>query len=100
MYGWYVRPGIGFVGKMENLPQDLMTAFALMELHVDSNQVASAAKQNETPSRIPRPEWDPALKQETLRLEYAGYVRYGYPIEDGPPAPASKNVLSAEMSAG
>jgi hypothetical protein len=82
MYGWYVRPGVGFVGKMERLQQDLVKAFALMKLDIDPNRILAVARQNESPSHIPKPEWDPALKKETLRLEYAGYVRFGYPLEE------------------
>jgi hypothetical protein len=80
MYGWYVRPGIGFVGRQERLEKDLMTAFALMNLDVDAARVAKVARINESPSDIPVPEWDPALRKATLQLEYAGYVRFGYPI--------------------
>jgi hypothetical protein len=81
MYGWYVRPGVSFVGKMENLHADLMKAFALMKLEIDEQSVLNFSPRNETPSHVPKPEWDPALRRETLRLEYAGYVRYGYPVD-------------------
>ncbi len=80
MYGWYVRPGVEFVGKTESLSQDLMKAFSLMKLEVDPARVAAVPHQNESPARIARPEWDPAVRKETLRLEYAGCVRFGYPV--------------------
>jgi hypothetical protein len=82
MYGWYVRPGIGFVGKQENLRRDLIQAFSLIKVEVDAGKILAIPSQNETPTDIAKPEWDPALKKETLRLEYAGYVRYGYPVEE------------------
>ena len=81
MYGWYVRSGIGFVGRQEFLRQDLLKALALMNVEVDPNKVMRRPKKNESPFHIPRPEWDPALRKATLRLEHAGYVRFGYPIE-------------------
>jgi hypothetical protein len=82
MYGWYVRPGISFVGKLECLPQDLIKAFALMKLDVDLKRISGVSEANESPASIPMPEWDPELRKQTLRLEYAGYVRFGYPVDE------------------
>jgi Sulfotransferase family len=98
MYGWYVRPGIGFVGKQEYLQQDLMKAFSLMNLWVDASKISSVLRKNASPSHIFRPEWDPAVKKTTLRLEYAGYVRFGYPVDGTPINSASKNGHRAEIS--
>jgi uncharacterized protein Usg len=98
MYGWYVRPGIGYVGKTENIRQDLIRAFSLMNLEVDVSRILSMPMKNESPSHIPVPEWDPAIKKATFQLEYAGYVRYGYRAEGGPLAPAAKNGRPTEMS--
>jgi hypothetical protein len=80
MYGWYIRPGVSFVGKMEKLPQDLAKAFSLMNLDFSEDKIRGVERQNESPAHIAKPEWDPAVKKETLRLEYATYVRYGYPF--------------------
>jgi hypothetical protein len=82
MYGWYVRPGVTFVGKMENLHKDLMKVFALMHLNIPEKRVLEFPPRNETPARVPKPQWDPELRRETLRLEYAGYVRFGYPVDE------------------
>jgi hypothetical protein len=101
MYGWYVRPGIGFVGKTENLREDLIRALRLMNVQVDVERVLLASPLNEGPAHIPLPEWDPAVRKETLRLEYAGYVRFGYPLEDraeiGPVRPRPS--LNAKLEA-
>ena len=35
MFGWYVRPGVQFVGRQESLEADLVRAFALMKLDID-----------------------------------------------------------------
>jgi hypothetical protein len=78
MFGWYVRPGVQFVGKQESIQEDLLRAFALMKLDVDAARIAAVGRQNESPSHIPKPQWDPAVKRETLRLEYPGYIRFGY----------------------
>jgi len=84
MYGWYVRPGVDFVGKTERLREDLLEVFSRMNLGIDAARIASIPQTNESPAHIPRPEWDPAVRKETLRLEYAGYVRFGYPVEEAP----------------
>jgi len=82
MYGWYVRPGIGFVGKTENLRRDLVKAFALMKLDVDESRVLSVPAVNEGTSHSPKPEWDPKIKRQTLRLEYVSYLRFDYPVDE------------------
>lgn len=98
MYGWYVRPGIGFVGKMEYLRHDLIKVFSLMGLDFEPSKILSMARQNESPSHIPKPEWDPSLKKATLRLEHAGYVRFGYPVEGKRSDSVLKNGFHSEMS--
>jgi hypothetical protein len=80
MYGWYVRPGVTFVGKQESLKRDLLEAFALMKLPIDPARIDEVQPQNETDKTIAAPEWDPALRKETLRFEYTGYIRYGYQL--------------------
>jgi hypothetical protein len=98
MYGWYVRPGIGFVGRQEHLQEDLVKAFALMKLDYDPIKALAVEPLNETPAHIPMPEWDLAVRRETLRLEYAGYVRFGYPIEGVPVGPIPKSRRAVEKS--
>jgi hypothetical protein len=98
MYGWYVRPGIGFVGRQEFLRQDLIKVFSLMKLDVDPIGSFSDERQNETWPSIPKPEWDPALRIETLKLEYAGYVRFGYPVEGLPVSSIPRNGQLVEKS--
>jgi hypothetical protein len=82
MYGWYARPSVNFVGKQENLSADLIRVLAMMKVKVDVAKVRSIEALNETPAHIPKPVWDAKLKRETLRLEYAGYVRFGYPVDE------------------
>jgi hypothetical protein len=82
MYSWYVRPGVSFVGRTEHLHRDLQKALALMNLEVDEAVLRAVPRQNVSPSHIPRPEWDPALREETYRLEYASYVRFGYRVRE------------------
>jgi len=82
LYGWYVRPGISFVGKQERIVEDLAKIFEIIEVNVSAEQLRQIPPTNESRKDIPALEWDPALKRETLRLEYGGYVRYGYAVPD------------------
>jgi hypothetical protein len=91
MYGWYVRPGIGFVGRQEFLRHDLINAFTLMKIDFKADEIMSMKRSNETPCAVPKPEWDPALKKLTLQFEHAGYVRYGYPIKGIWPKDIARN---------
>ena len=47
-----------------------------MKLQVDPERIVSVPKRN--CAEADRPEWDPALRAETYKLEYASYVRFGY----------------------
>jgi hypothetical protein len=55
----------------------------LKDLHypVDEEKLRTIPRVNHVNGSIPIPEWDPALRRETQALEYAGYVRYGYPVD-------------------
>jgi hypothetical protein len=80
LYGRYVRGDVVF-GKQEDLEADLLTFVRRMGHLPGSMSLPAVPRINETPACIPKPVWDPALREETLRLEYAGYVRYGYSLE-------------------
>jgi hypothetical protein len=79
LYGWYTRPDV-FVGRQENLREDVLTALTLAGFDPDPLTIAAFPCVNQSPPAVPRPEWDPRVKRETLRLEYAAYIRYGYPV--------------------
>ena len=82
LYGWYARPTTQFVGKQENLAVDLRKVLAAMKVGVELSYLQQLPHVNAVSNYIPRPEWDPALRRKTLRLEYAAYVRYGYPVNE------------------
>jgi hypothetical protein len=98
MYGWYVRPGIGFVGKQERLRHDFIRALMLMNIPVDARKILAMPSKNETPSTVPRPEWDPVLRKQTLRFEHAGYVRFGYSTDEELEEPAWNASRDGELS--
>ena len=81
LYGWYNHSEIQFVGKQENLREDLMKVLSRLYPELDIRETLYRVPMvNESPSAIKMPEWDPEIRRETLKLEYASYVRYGYPI--------------------
>ena len=81
LYGRYARADV-VVGKQETLLEDTLRIFRQMEVGGDDRIIAAIPKVNETcPASFPPPAWDRKVKQEMLRLEYAGYVRYGYSAE-------------------
>lgn len=84
LFGWYARPSTQFVGKLENLAVDLRKVLLSMKVDVDLSYLKQLPHINAVAGYIPQPEWDPALKQKTLRLEYAAYVRYGYAVAEDP----------------
>ena len=78
MYGWYTKSQIDFVGKQENLPDDLITVLKQMNLEFDEAFVRNYPRVGESPSPSAEIVWEGSLKEEVYKLEYAGIVRYGY----------------------
>jgi hypothetical protein len=95
LYGWYTRPGV-FVGRQENLRRDFLTALRMAGFNPDPAIIKAFPRANESSADVPIPEWDPEVWSETLRLEYAAYVRYGYSIPD---EPGQKARLDTEKTA-
>jgi hypothetical protein len=77
LFGWYDKPPILFVGRQENLANDLATALRLCGAEFDEEAVRSAAPVNVS-ARASALEWDPAIRKELIQLEYAAIRRYGY----------------------
>jgi hypothetical protein len=78
LYGWYTQGGIGFVGKQENLVTDLIRVLKVLNVNFDEDRIRRTPPANV--SRRPKIPiaWDPELRREVERLEYAALVRYGY----------------------
>jgi hypothetical protein len=88
LFGRFARPEVGFVGRQESLTEDLIKALHFVGARFDEAAVRNHPRVNASPANVPIPEWDPAVRRETLRLEYAGYRRYGYAL----PADFSESV--------
>lgn len=78
LFGWYTTPQVDFVGKQENLREDLIQVLKLLGLNFDEEFIRSYRKVGVSQPPCNQIEWDPELKKEVCRLEYAGLMRYGY----------------------
>lgn len=74
----YTRPGIRFIGRQENLADDLIAVLRQLNENFDEDYIRSRPRQNE--SKTPKDEvrWDPSLRQLMMQLELPGLVHFGY----------------------
>jgi len=79
LYGWYTIPGIDFVGKQENLVDDLLTVLNMLNVKVDEYRIRNFKHINV--SEKTDFQWDPDLKKEMERVEVAAFKRFGYETE-------------------
>lgn len=82
LYFSYTKPGISFIGKNENLREDLAKVLNKMKLTFDKTKVLGSQRVNK--SRTPREEinWDPQLKNTILKLELPALIHFGYLTEE------------------
>jgi hypothetical protein len=78
MFGWYTKPPIDFIGRQENLREDLITALRLAKVHFNPDIIYSYPEVGVSPVPDAVFEWDAYLRKQIEMLEYAGLVRYGY----------------------
>jgi hypothetical protein len=78
LYSSYTSPSIDFIGKTENLADDLIKVLTIMGINVPEEKVRSYPTQNVSKTEEVNIVWDAELKKEVLKLEYAALVRYGY----------------------
>lgn len=80
LFGWYTKPLVDFVGKQEQLVDDLILVLKIMNVSFEEDLVRKFAKVGESPFRPT--EWDPEIRQEAKAVEYSGFLRYGYDVKD------------------
>ena len=81
LFGWYTTAGVRFIGKTENLREDLVSILEELKLPYDKSILLNMEKKNTSETQSNIVEWDPELKQEFIKTEYSGFKRYGYDIE-------------------
>ena len=87
----YTKPGISFVGKTENLREDLSHVLDILGLQYDSTTVEESSKVNVSKTDQKKIRWDPNLKKTVMRLELPALLHFGYL------SAKEKNELGIEM---
>ncbi len=78
LFSTYTQPGIDFVGKQECLAEDLIGVLDKLKLSFDADAVRAAAPVNVSQRGHQSLQWDPALRAEFEKAEYAAMLRFGY----------------------
>lgn len=93
MYGAYTSHGIDYIGRQENIADDLIKLLEFLGLKFNADRVRDFKPVNA--SGKTRIEWRPDLQEATERAEYASFQRFGYKTElyiPSPVPPASSAV--------
>lgn len=77
MFGWYTMPGISFVGKQEQLVDDLIAVLRMRGFTFDEAAIRAAERINTSRGDVAIA-WPEGLREEVVRLEVAALMRYGY----------------------
>lgn len=78
LYSRYTPPHINFIGKQENLCDDLIHVLKELNLTFDEDFIRNYQSVNKSKTSSSVIEWDPQLKQRVIELEKNGITRYGY----------------------
>lgn len=78
MFGWFVQPATSFVGKNENLIEDLITVLDKRGYDFDPEFIRQYPRQRVSQRQNLDLSWDEGLKKEFINVEYAGFKRFGY----------------------
>lgn len=80
LYGSYTQPGINFIGKTENIVDDLIKVLQFLELDYNEDFIRTYKKVNVSHSSSTI-EWEAELKEMALKMELPALVQYGYAEE-------------------
>lgn len=81
LYSIYARPGIEYVGKTETLAEDLSAVFDRLGIRHEKDQLLQKPPANVSSTKTNKPEWDPKLRDQVMRLEMPALVKFGYLTE-------------------
>ena len=80
MYEWFIGPPghqfVQFVGRQENLVEDLIEVLSCLGYPIDPQAIRRLARANESEKRFGEPVWDPGLRREVLGLETSAIRRF------------------------
>lgn len=74
----FAKPGISFIGRTENLVDDLLHVLDILSFSVDAAAIRETAHVNVSPKTSRVIEWDPDLRRTVMQLELPALVHFGY----------------------
>lgn len=74
----YAKPDIAFIGKTENLINDLIHILEHLGLPADVETIRNRGPANASKQPDQAIEWDPVVRQTLIRLELPALVYFGY----------------------
>ncbi len=77
LYSWYTSKETDFIGKQENLIDDLSCVFKLLGMSVNKMELEKIQPLNVSRSKN-KIVWDPDLLSEVKKLEVVSFKRFGY----------------------
>jgi hypothetical protein len=78
MYAAFTRPGIRFVGRQENLADDLITVLRQLNENFDEDFIRNYRRVNESAEGKQPIVWEPALRRLAEQVEFNGLTQFGY----------------------
>ncbi|MCB2167781.1 MAG: sulfotransferase family protein [Deltaproteobacteria bacterium] len=78
LYGFYTKREIDFIGKQENLRNDLINVLNIMKLNFDKDLIIEYERVGVSPKPRTPMIWDIELRNKVIQVEYSGLLRYGY----------------------
>ncbi len=78
LYGFYTKREISYIGRQENLRNDLVDILNRMQIKCNKDLIFNYKRVGVSPKpKIPIT-WDNELKHKVIQVEYSGLLRYGY----------------------
>ncbi len=78
LYSTYTQPGVDFVGRQEQLSDDLIRVLRQLNLSFDEQAIHEAAPLNVSRRPGSKLSWDHELRVEVEKSEYPTLLRFGY----------------------
>ena len=74
----YTRPEMNFIGRKENIRNDLKKALNMAKIKFDESTLESQKRKNVTENRHENVKWKSSIKNEVIVTESCSLLRFGY----------------------
>jgi len=78
LYSSYTKGGMDFVGRTENLANDVVQILNELNIAFDEDKFRSTPRFNESKTPKGKIDWDPKLRDLVMRLELPSLIAYDY----------------------